>query len=212
MFEIVRSAKAARPLAGPSNSGDTFNVIATPPATPAKAVDALPGRDAYIDRPRPSVEVDPITEASMPTVDTNDASHVRRPRDEPPTPISQRRRKRSPTALPVYNPALPQHRDGRPDNKRISDRRQGIKDAEFIVHETGKNLRRAARAAESVGDKAKAGGYWDMAEGVDEVLEQLDAWIQKQQERIQEESSDFAEFGSSLAMRDQSTTLSPGFR
>ncbi len=170
------------------------------------------GRSDRADRPHPSVELDARTETSLPTLDTTAGIYATTAHGEPRTPVSRRRRERSPTALPVYNPPLPRHSDGRPDRRRLTDRKQGIQDAYFVLLKSGKNMRDAARVAKSAGDMPKAEGYWNMADGVDDALAKLDEWMEQQQERLSKETSDFADFGSSFAMRDHSTTLSPGPR
>lgn len=200
--KILRTAQAGRAAVQSSDPTNPPSHLATPPITPAISMSVQRRRTFHDDSPHPSIETQNTTAAGSETLTS--------PRTlQSPTAHRDRRREKSPTAFPEYNPRLPTHHDGTLDTARVKAWRDGIEFAKGRLNKFNWGLVKARQTHLLSGDHDTAMALEQQTLGLGNFLDYLESEERKQEKRVKEFTASRMALAGAARERGTTRTLSP---
>jgi hypothetical protein len=200
--KLLRTAQGERVAVQSSDSTTPPSHLATPPVTPAVSMSVQRRRTFHEDSPHPSIETRNTTAAE------SEALTPQRTLQSP-TGHRDRKRERSPTAFPEYNPRLPTHHDGTLDSARVKAWRDGIEFAKGRLNKFNWGIVKARQTHLLSGDHDTAMALEQQTLGLGNFLDYLESEERKQEKRVKEFTASRMALAGAARERGTTRTLSP---
>jgi hypothetical protein len=201
--KLLRTAQGERAAVQSSDSKNPPSHLETPPVTPAVSMSVQRRRTFHEDSPHPSIETRNTTAA-----ESEEAWTPQRTLQSP-TGHRDRKRERSSTAFPEYNPRLPTHHDGTLDSARVKAWRDGIEFAKGRLNKFNWGIVKARQTHLLSGDHDTAMALEQQTLGLGNFLDYLESEERKQERRVKEFTASRMALAGAARERGTTRTLSP---